>query len=203
MSWTSVRSITVVFVLGLAWLAPLAVEARSRDLFSTIDRPAARLDSPEPASHDATVVRRRLVTIDLQRLQRARAAASVLSRPRVQTEVVSPRRGVRDRVPAADETLTLNLFEDVVFTGIVERTAPTFSGGYSLSGRLVGEEPGTVTLVVNGETVAGTVRTLGGTYWIRSAGDGLYAVSRVEMPPLECEVLGSEAGGTRLMHRSP
>ena len=202
MSWTSVRSITAVFVLGLAWLVPAAVEARSGDLFSTIDRPAARLDSPEPASHDATVVRRRLVTIDLQRLQRARAA-SVLSRPRVQTKVVSPRRGKRDRVPAADETLTLNLFEDVVFTGIVERTAPTFSGGYSLSGRLVGEAPGTVTLVVNGETVAGTVRTLGGTYWIRSAGDGRYAISQVELPPLECEVLGSQAEGTRLMHRSP
>ena len=203
MSWTSVRSITAVFVMGLAWLAPPAVEARSRDLFSTIDRPAARLDSPEPASRDATVVRRRLVRIDLQRLQRARAAASVHSRPRIQTKVVSPRRGERDRVPAADETLTLNLFEDVVFTGIVERTAPTFSGGYSLSGRLVGEAPGTVTLVVNGETVAGTVRTLGGTYWIRSAGDGLYAISQVELPPLECEVLGSEAEGTGLKHGSP
>ena len=75
-----------------------------------------------------------------------------------------------------------------MFTGIVERTAPTFSGGYSLSGRLVGEPLGGLTLVVNGETVAGTVRTLGRTYQIRSVADGLYAISEVEPTPLECLV---------------
>ncbi len=200
MSWTSKRYITAVFVIGLMWLAPPAVEAQSSDLFSTIDYPAA-LDSP--GSHDASVVRSRVVTMDLGRLQRARAAASVLPRQPVHTKAVSPRRDKPDATPAPDATLTLNLFQDVVFTGIVDSTAPTFSGGYSISGRLVGELLGTLALVVNGQTVAGTVRTPGGTYWIRSAGDGLYAISQVELPPLECEVLGSEAGGTRLKHRSP
>ena len=90
--------------------------------------------------------------------------------------------------PASEATLTLNLFEDVVLTGIVERTAPTFSGGYSISGRLVGDPPGTLTVVVNGETVAGSVRTLGGTYRIRSVGSGLYAISEIEEPPLNCGV---------------
>ena len=82
----------------------------------------------------------------------------------------------------------MNLFEDIVLTGIVEHTAPTFSGGYSISGRLVGDPLGTLTLVVNGETLAGTVRTLGGTYRIRSVGEGLYAISEVEAPPLNDEV---------------
>ena len=135
--------------------------------------------------------------MDLERLRRARAAASVLPRPPVQIKAVSPRSGGRDRAPAPDAALTLNLFQDVVFTGIVERTAPTFSGGYSISGRLAGQALGTLTLVVNGETVAGTVRTLGGTYRIRSAGDGLYAISQVEEPPLECEVLKPEAEAGR------
>ena len=90
---------------------------------------------------------------------------------------------------ASNATLTLNLFEDVVLTGVVERTAPTFSGGYSISGRLLDEPLGALTIVVNGETVAGSIRTLGGTYRIRSVDGGHYVVSEVEEPPLRCEVL--------------
>ena len=198
MSWTGVRIVTVVSVFGLTWLAPPAVEAQRSGLFSAVNGASARLDSPAPASLDATTLRRRVVTIDFGMLTRARAAASVLPRPPVHTKAVSPRSGGRDRAPAPDATLTLNLFRDVVFTGIVDSTAPTFSGGYSLSGRLAGKALGTLTLVVNGKTVAGTVRTPGGTYRIRSAGDGLYAISQVEEPPLDCEVLKPEAEGGRL-----
>ena len=66
-----------------------------------------------------------------------------------------------DRVLSAGVTgvLTLNLFADAVFTGLIDQAAPTFSGGWSLSGRLAGIELGTMTLVVNGAVVAGTVRT--------------------------------------------
>ena len=189
MSWKSVRRITAVSVIGLMWLVPPAVEAQRGGLFSTVDPAEERFDSPAPVSLDATTVRRRVVTMDLGRLQRAQAGAAVLPRRPVPVKAVSPRSGGRGAVPASDRTLTLNLFEDVVFTGIVERTAPTFSGGYSISGRLVGKPLGTLTLVVNGEMVAGTVRTLGGTYRIRSVGDGLYAISEVEEPPLDCKVL--------------
>ena len=198
MSWTGVRIVTVVSVFGLTWLAPPAVKAQRSGLFSAVNGASARLDSPAPASLDATTVRRRVVTIDLERLRRARAAASVLLRPPVQIKAESSRSSEGDAAPAPDATLTLNLFQDVVFTGIVDSTAPTFSGGYSISGRLVGEPLGTLTLVVNGKTVAGTVRTLDGTYWIRTAGDGLYAISQVEIPPLDCEVLKPEAEAGRL-----
>ena len=197
MSWTGVRIVTVVSVFGVTWLAPPAVEAQRSGLFSAVNDGSARLDSPAPASLDATTLRRRVVTIDLERLRRARAAASVLPRPPVRTKAVSPRSGGRDRAPAPDATLTLNLFQDLVFTGIVDSTAPTFSGGYSLSGRLAGQALGTLTLVVNGETVAGSVRTLGGTYRIRSVGGGLYAISEVDEPPLDCQVLKPEAEGGR------
>ena len=202
MSWTSERYIIAVFVIGLTWLAPVEVEAQRRGLFSAVDRAATQLDSPTPSSLHATVLRRRVVTIDLERLQSAQAAASVLPRPRVHTKAVSPRIGKRDAAPASDVTLTLNLFQDVVFTVIVERTAPTFSGGYSISGRLVGKPPGTLTIVVNGETVAGSVRTLGGTYRIRSVGGGHYVISEVEEPPLNCEVLKPESEEANLKHPS-
>ena len=59
-----------------------------------------------------------------------------------------------------------------------------------MSGRLVGDPLGTVTVVVNGERVVGSVRTAGGTYRIRSAGEGLYAISELEEPPLKCGVEG-------------
>ncbi|MCY4582523.1 MAG: hypothetical protein OXE50_06970 [Chloroflexi bacterium] len=49
---------------------------------------------------------------------------------------------------------------------------------------------GTLTFVVNGETLAGTVRPLGGISQIRSVAEGLYAISEVKAPPLDCEVLG-------------
>ena len=84
--------------------------------------------------------------------------------------------------------LTLNLFEDTVLTGVVEWAEPTFSGGYSVSGRLVDDPLGTVTLVVNGARVMGNVRTRGGVYRIRSTADGLFTVSEVEEPPLKCGV---------------
>ena len=88
---------------------------------------------------------------------------------------------------ALSGVLTLNLFDDASFTGLVQSVAPTFSDGYSLSGPLAGVEMGTMTLVVNGDIVAGTVRTPEATYRIRPVGAGLHAVSHVDpshLPPL-------------------
>ena len=95
------------------------------------------------------------------------------------------RRGSRGAAAAAPSgVLTLNLFDDASFTGLVQSVAPTFSGGYSLSGPLAGVEMGTMTLVVNGEVVAGTVRTPEATYRIRPAAGGLHAVSEVDLSRL-------------------
>lgn len=111
-------------------------------------------------------IRRREVTIDFGMLESSRATAS----------------GPTD----TPSKLTLNLFDDTVLTAIVDRTAPT-SSGYSLSGRIEGVEFGTVTLVVNGTVVAGSVRTPAGTYRITSVGR-LYAISEVDeskRPPVD------------------
>ena len=179
--------LAAVMVVLLGLLLTVTVKGKSNDLFSEVEPAAARIRTRTVVSTEATTIRHRVVTMSLERLQRARAA--VLPRRPVRTRAVSPDSANRDAAPTLEAALTLNLFENVVFTAIVERTAPTFSGGYSISGRLVGKPLGMLTIVVNGETVAGSVRTLGGVYQIRSLGGGQYVISEVEEPPLKCEVL--------------
>ena len=191
--------------LLMLFLLPVG-EGRAADLFAPVP------DAPSALPDDELTLRSRAVSIDFTQLQRARTA--VAPRQTLQTPAVP--RADRDRefpqslpqgvqagklavFPRADRdhvlsesppTLTFNLFADVVVTVLVEHTEPTFSGGYSLSGHLVGEPLSTLTLVVNGETVAGTVRRLGETYHIRSVAEGVYAISEVEEPPLNCGVEG-------------
>ena len=62
--------------IGLAPVTPAAVEAQGSDLFAPLDRRPASLDLPATELDDASVVRHRLVRIDLERLHRAREAAS-------------------------------------------------------------------------------------------------------------------------------
>ena len=126
-----------------------------------------------PPSPDVETLASRLVEIDFGQLAR----------------VTKPPDGSKTRTvgkTATLQTLVLNLFDDVVFTGIVEHVEPT-SSGRVLWGRLDGVELGTMTLVVNGSVVAGTVRTLEAVYTIRTAGDGAYVIRQIDessLPPL-------------------
>ena len=148
-------------------------EAQSAALFSAVTQPPA--PSLPPAVRDRAL-RSRVVTMDLEQVRAGHTK-----------DAASSTRSSRT-APAPGTTLTLNLFDDVVVTARVERTAPTFSGGYSVAGHLVEEPLGTLTLVCNGETVSGTVRLPEETYQIRSMGAGLYAISEVEEPPFNCGV---------------
>ena len=171
-----IAAATVAVLTALA--APVA--AQTAALFTPVEA------TPPSGPLDAITLRSRVVLIDLGQLDRAQAA--VAEPPTPQTKDTSPRPDKRRAAPAPGTTLTLNLFDDTVVTGLVEWTEPTFSGGYAVSGRLVEEPLGTLTLVVNGETVAGTVRLLDGTYAIRSVGGGQATISEVEEPPLNCGV---------------
>ena len=155
----------------LAALAAGEAAGQPAGLFQAV-APAglAALPGAETAS-DSITLRRRLVAIDFGQL----------------TPPVDAAGAAALAAAAPSGVLTLNLFDDASFTGLVESVAPTFSGGYSLAGPLVGVEMGTMTLVVNGDVVAGTVRTPEATYRIRPAGGGLHAVSEVDLsrlPPL-------------------
>ena len=134
---------------------------------------ATALVSPTPP--DPLTLRSRLVMIDLGQLTPS-------------TTALSSAAELPSAPPVPVGVLRLNLFDDAVFTGIVERTAPTFSGGYVLSGQLLGVEAGTLTLVVNGDVVAGTIRTPEGTYRIRPSGNGLHAISQID--PSQLPLLG-------------
>ena len=145
---------------------PAPDEAMASGLFSEVE------GDPPPSSGVDTLASR-LVGIDLGQL----------------SEVVESPVGPKDPVtgkPTTPQTLVLNLFDDAVFTGIVEHVEPTASG-HALWGSLDGVELGTMTLVVNGSVVAGTVRTPGAVYTIRTAGDGTYVIRQIEessLPPL-------------------
>ena len=145
-------------------------------LFTPVE-PAATAVAPGgfQTPDDPLALRRRLVSIDFGQLAPPSDAAAAFG-------AAGPASGA-----APPGMLRLNLFDDASFTGLVQTVAPTFSGGYSLSGPLAGVEMGTVTLVVNGAVVAGTVRTPEATYRIRPAAGGLHAVSEVDLsrlPPL-------------------
>lgn len=82
----------------------------------------------------------------------------------------------RDEVALGrDSHLRLNLFEDIDFRAVIERTAKT-RYGYSLSGRINGGPHGTVTLVVHGEILAGAVHSRSGTYVIASRNGAIHTV---------------------------
>ncbi|MDE2965548.1 MAG: leucine-rich repeat domain-containing protein [Acidobacteriota bacterium] len=131
--------------------APLPGGGLFRPLAVNAARAALRGDG---GALDRATLRHRLVGIDIARLD-----------------------GVPDGGNAA---LTLNLFEDVILTGIIRQRTPTYSGGYALSGPVYGVPEGRVTLVVNGSVVAGTVRMPGATYRIRPTGGGGHAIVRID-----------------------
>ena len=98
--------------------------AEIKGLFSGTEIPQSLEDTSAP---DVPTIQRRIVRIDFAQLDVARK------------EVVRGR-------PAH---LALNLFDEVSFGVIVERTART-SSVYSMSGRLEGVPFGTMALVLNG-----------------------------------------------------
>ena len=132
----------------------------------------SEVDGGPPPSTDVETIASRLVGIDFGQL----------------TQVTKPPVGPKDPAtgePPPPQTLVLNLFDNVVFTGIVEHVERT-SSGHALWGRLEGVELGTMTLVVNGSVVVGTVRTLGAVYSIRTVGDGKYVIRQIDessLPP--------------------
>lgn len=177
---TSPRFSAIIAAAALALTAEWGIEAQGAGLFTPADQAVPR----SGVLADETL-RSRLVTIDIHQLGRSQMIAASTD----QSRKASPRgdfRSVRER----GATLLLNLFDDVTVEGIAEWTDRTFSGGYSVSGRLVGDPLGTMTLVVNGDRVVGSVITADGTYRIRSAGDGFHTVSQVELPPLKCGIEG-------------
>ena len=98
--------------------------------------------------------------------------------------VLETARADLGRPGASSPMLRLNLFDDVVLATAVDHSGPTASG-YTLSGRI--GTLGSMTLVVNGDVIAGTVRTSEATYLIRSLAAAVVAIQQVDLSTLPPE----------------
>ena len=162
------RTLGVAAAGALAVLiAASAAAGQPADLFinadETVAADAAAIPADGPAP-DSFILQQRLVHINYAAAAQVRAAEASEAAP----------------------TIRLNMFRDADFMVRFDRVEPTFSGGYSLSGNLVGEAGGSMILVVNGEHVAGTVRAPGGLYRIRPGPDGQHILSQInplKLPP--------------------
>ena len=170
--------VTALAALAAAFGAG-AVGAQGNDVFVAAEAALAeRLSTTLADAADLpgmTTIRRRLVRVDtdLLELARLRAPAGDAGFPGV----------------AADAPLlTLRLFDDIELSGVVERVEPTATGlGYALFGQLKrsdGDDDDTtewdMTLLVYGETVAGTIRTASELYEIRSVDGDVHAITQIE-----------------------
>lgn len=168
-----VLHLQVGFALSLL-AAASAASGQAPGLFTEVEPESVpRFAVTAAASTAAITVRQRLVTIDFAMLDRVRDRAGV---------------------PGAPATLQLNLFRDQTWEAVVTNTEPTFSGGYSLTGRIGERAFGGMVLVVNGAAVAGTVRTPRGTFRIRPAGAGRYAISEVNEAKLPASEMEASSG---------
>ena len=161
---------TVVASSIITTSVAVAIEPLPQELFNSVDARLTTLSQAKPTPFDEMAKRRRVASIDFGMLDRVRGA-----------------------VAGGSAAVRLNLFDDVSVDSFIEWTAPTFSGGYSLSGHIVGDPPGSVTLVINGETVVGTVRTISGTYRLRSLAKDVLAILEVDesMIPFDCQTEAS------------
>ncbi len=80
----------------------------------------------------------------------------------------------------AGSTLTLNLFEDVVLTGVLERVELNQSGGFTWLGHVEGVPLSQVTMVVKDGLLVGNVVMPAGFYQVRLAGNGVHAVHEID-----------------------
>ena len=167
-------------VTAVLLLAPSAgrVAAQADGLFADVE-PALTRQFPDGGAagvRGITTTQSRLVTVDTEHLAAARGMVAAAGSVELGNAPI----------------LTLNLFDDVVLSGVVEATEPTASGtGYVLFGRVDGVDHGTLTLLVYEEGLVGTVRTATANYDIRPIGDGVHAIRQVDtsMLPPESEPL--------------
>ncbi|MDE0193520.1 MAG: YCF48-related protein [Gammaproteobacteria bacterium] len=146
--------------IGLGAQAQPAGDGLFRDVespYSEVAPSPADQPAEDPRDHPGNVLRTRLVRVDVRALATARE------------DLLLP-----DRDPKR-----LNLFDDVGFEVVFDTSVPAVSG-YALQGRLVGVESGTVTFVVRGQNVTGTVTSSTARYTITPVGVGVHAVSEVD-----------------------
>jgi hypothetical protein len=93
------------------------------------------------------------------------------------------------------DEISLNLFDDVVYTAILEEKEPTLTNGYTWTGYLDGIQHSQVILIIGGDQVAGNITLPGAFYEIRYTGDGMHIVYQVDQSAFPPEAEPIEPGG--------
>jgi hypothetical protein len=117
----------------------------------------AQITGAGAPSSDPAVMRERFVKIDSDALARGDPTA-----------------------PGGSKVLVLNLFEDAVFTAILERVEFSRSGSQTLFGRLDGIQGSSVMLVVKAGVVIGDIRLPRALYQLGYVGDGVHAIRQID-----------------------
>ena len=88
-----------------------------------------------------------------------------------------------------DDKIILNLFDDTIFTAVLEKKEPTPNDGYTLTGYLDGIQYSQVILIVGGDQIAGNITLPGAFYEIRYTSNHVHAIYQIEQSayPQEAE----------------
>ena len=160
----------LVFIVGLLAGSGPAAKAQSSDLFADAG-PAALADAGRSA------VRARLVTVNVGMLLDERGRA-------------------RD-VSAVPE-VSLNLFPDASYTGVITQVSSPDADTYSWSGTLKDVTGGYFFLVSSGGAFIAHVASTQGIYEVSSAGNGQYRVIQID----QSKFVDEPAGGPLKAHNS-
>jgi hypothetical protein len=152
---------SLVLMLALLITSLNVFAASTHDPVSMQLFPDADKSGTLDTASDPTIVRTRYVDVNFRILEATEVGGAVL----------------------------FDLFEDVVFTAVLDRLEAASLGGYSWIGHLRGVDHSQVVLVVAGGQIAGNITLPGGIYQIRYAGDGVHAIYEIDQSafPVEAE----------------
>jgi hypothetical protein len=86
----------------------------------------------------------------------------------------------RPREMGANADLTLNLFPDVIYAGVIDRIDSNGPGSYSWTGHLKGIEFSEMTLVLSSDVFIAHIASPAGVYEVHTAGNDLYQVIKID-----------------------
>jgi hypothetical protein len=173
---TPKRTITVR-ILGIALLimmvvgtGPSSVASRANQAVEGLFTDSAT-ETAVPRPHDPTIVRTRLVNINYDLLGAADCP------PEDESQIAS--------------LLILNLFEDVVFTALLDRAEVSSSSSFSWIGHLEEVEYSQVILIVKDRMMVGNIAMPEAFYQVRYAGNGVHSIYEIDQAafPPEAEPL--------------
>ncbi len=98
----------------------------------------------------------------------------------VRTRIVDVDLSVLGTTSAPAATVDIDLFDDVSFTAVFERTERTGLGGFAWIGRLDGVRHGRAVLVVHKGLLAASISMPGAYYEVVSAGNGFHAIHEID-----------------------